>query len=74
MNNRFVLHHCRHMAQRALQVGNTPEEQVRAAVRWTWQREPSDFELQRLSRMARDNGMESVCRLLLNTNEFLFVD
>ena len=74
MNNRFVLHHCRHMAQRALQVGNTPEEQVRAAVRWTWQREPSDFELQRLTRLARDNGMDSVCRLLLNTNEFLFVD
>jgi hypothetical protein len=43
-------------------------------VQWTWQRDPSDLELQRLSRLARDHGMDSVCRLLLNTNEFLFVD
>lgn len=74
LNNRFVLHQCRHMAHRALQAGNTPEEQVRAAVQWTWQRDPADSELQRLSRLARDHGMDSVCRLLLNSNEFLFVD
>jgi hypothetical protein len=74
LNNRFVLHHSQHMAHWALQVATTPDQQVRAAVRWTWQRQPTESELQKLSQLARDFGMEAVCRLLLNSNEFLFVD
>ncbi len=74
LNNRFVLHHSQHMAHRALQVATTPDQQVRAAVRWTWQRQPTESELQKLSQLARDFGVEAVCRLLLNSNEFLFVD
>jgi hypothetical protein len=73
-NNRFVLHHAEKMAARAVQQGTTPEDHVKAAVGWTWQRQPDDIELHTLSSLARDHGLAAVCRLLLNSAEFLYVD
>ena len=73
-NNRFVLHHAEKMAARAVQQGTTPEEHVTAAVGWTWQRQPDEIELHTLSSLARDHGLAAVCRLLLNSSEFLYVD
>lgn len=74
MNNRFVLHHAELMAERAVHVSPDPDQQVRAAVQWVWQRDPDDVESQQLGILARDEGLATVCRLLLNSNEFLFVD
>lgn len=74
MNNRFVLHHAEAMADRAVHTSPDPDQQVRAAVQWVWQRDPNEFERQQLGTLARDEGMAAVCRLLLNSNEFLFVD
>lgn len=74
MNNRFVLHHAEIMAERALKASPDPDGQVRAAVQWVWQRDPDDFELQQLGSLARDEGLAAVCRVLLNSNEFLFID
>ena len=74
LNNRFVLHHAEKMAEQAVQQGTTPETQVRAAVLRTWHRQPDDTELQTLSTLARDHGLAAVCRLLLNSSEFLYVD
>jgi len=73
-NNRFVLHHAEKMAARAVQQGTTPEDHVTAAVGWTWQRQPDEIELHTLSSLARDHGLAAVCRLLLNSSEFLYVD
>ena len=74
LNNRFVLHHAEKMAEQTTQQGTTPEEQVRAAVLRTWQRQPDEIELQTLSTLARDHGLAAVCRLLLNSSEFLYID
>ena len=74
LNNRFVLHHAQHMARRAGADAATVAERVRLAVGWTWQREPSAAEVDQLTTLANQHGLDSVCRLLLNSNEFLFVD
>ncbi len=74
LNNRFVLHHAEHLAHRALQAGTTVEQQITAAVEFTWQRKPSASELDRLARLARDHGLTAIARLLLNSSEFLVID
>ena len=74
LNNRFVLHHAAHLARRVQ--GETPDlsGQIAAAVRRTWQREPTPGELAQLQPLATEHGLQAVCRLLLASNEFLFVD
>jgi hypothetical protein len=74
LNNRFVLHHAAHLARRVQ--AETPDlsGQIAAAVRHTWQREPSQRELAQLQPLATEHGLQAVCRLLLASNEFLFVD
>ena len=47
---------------------------VDAAVRRVWLRDPSAEESQRFREYASKHGHANLCRLLLNTNEFLFVD
>jgi hypothetical protein len=44
------------------------------AVRRVWLRDPSAEESTRFREYAGKYGHENLCRLLLNTNEFLFVD
>ena len=74
LNNRFVLHHAEHMARRAAADGAPLAQQVRRAVAWAWQREPTAAEGEQLTALAERHGLACVCRLLLNSNEFLFVD
>jgi hypothetical protein len=74
LNNRFVLHHAQHMANRARAAATSVNDQVRVAVTWVWQREPTATETEKLTALANQHGLEAVCRLLLNSNEFLFVD
>jgi hypothetical protein len=47
---------------------------VKDAVRRVWLRDPSAQEEQRFTEYSRKHGHANLCRLLLNTNEFLFVD
>jgi hypothetical protein len=74
LNNRFVLHHAEHLAQRAVRAGADVETQVASAVACTWQRPPTTAELDHLARLARSHGLPAVARLLLNSAEFLVVD
>ena len=78
-NNRFVLHHARHLARRAEAAApdpaaDTPAERVRRMVQWTWQREPTSEETAELVDLAGNHGLEAVARALFNADEFLFVD
>jgi hypothetical protein len=66
MNNEFVVFHSEVMAKR---VGN-----VREAVQRVWLREPTAEELADFSALANEHGLAAVCRLLFNSNEFLFVN
>ena len=60
--------------RRASAVLGALPEQVGALYRLALQREPSATELQLLSGYAEQHGLENASRLVLNSNEFLFVD
>ena len=66
MNNPFVLTQAEHLAERV--------RSVREAMRLTVQRNPSPNEEVTLTSYLNRAGMPALCRLLLNANEFLFVD
>ncbi len=74
LNNPFVIRQSEHLASRALQVGGDLERQIAAAARFVWQRDPTPHERTVLSDYARQHGLPNACRVLLNGNEFLFVD
>jgi hypothetical protein len=44
------------------------------AVRQAWLRPATDEELAVLSQLAHEHGLAAVCRLLINSNEFLYVE
>ncbi len=73
-NNDFVLHHGERMASKIQGQNDSLESQVTQAVRLVWLRSPTGDELQDFGEFARTNGLPALCRLLLNSNEFLFVD
>ena len=73
-NNDFVLHSAERMAAKIQRANDTLESQVTRVVRLVWLREPTSDELQAFSKFADTNGLPALCRLLLNSNEFLFVD
>ena len=72
-NNDFVLHASTWLAERAAR--DAPgEEAVPRAVRLCWQRGPTAEELAAFREYAEAHGLAALCRVLLNSNEFLFVD
>ena len=78
-NNRFVLHHARHLARRAEAAAADPaadtlDAKIKRMVHWTWQREPTSQESAELLELANRHGLEAVARALLNGDDFLFVD
>ena len=71
-NDRFVLHEAGNFAARART--DDPKDPLGRAVRLAWQRMPTADERARLQAHAANHGLAAVCRVLLNTNEFLHVD
>jgi hypothetical protein len=65
-NNRFVLHFS---AEHGKQI-TTPAEAVRRILL----REPTAEEKTNFTTFAQKNGLAALCRVLLNSNEFLFVN
>jgi len=70
LNDPFVLQHSQAMAERL----KDSENPVRDALRLAWQREPADEETPGLSAYAEAHGLEALCRVLFNSNEFIFVE
>ena len=73
-NNAFTLHHSVAMATRVEKEMPTLEAQVARAIHIAYQRPPRADELPDFTDFARANGLPAFCRLLLNSNEFLFID
>jgi hypothetical protein len=71
LNNPFVLKQAEHLAERLQREG---DPSVRAAYRLVLQREPTPAEAKTLTAYLQREGLQNLCRLLLNTNEFLFTD
>ena len=72
-NNGFMLAMARHLAAQVESAGDL-SEQVAAAIRRTLGRPPTAAEEQALTAHARQYGLANACRLILNLNEFVFVD
>jgi hypothetical protein len=66
MNDRFVLRQAEHLAEKS----KTSAEAFQAVLG----REPDKAERVLLDDYLKQNGMVNLCRLLFNSNEFLFVD
>lgn len=75
LNNDFMLAQSQFLAERCQRVaGSDMESQVRRAVNLAWSREPSADELSAMKDVAAKHGLAAVCRALLNSNEFLFIE
>jgi mono/diheme cytochrome c family protein len=80
LNHRFVLHHaqvwandCQQASSSLAEIGSL-EVAVRNAVHQAWLRPATDAELTALQQLALEHGLAAVCRLLINSNEFLYVE
>jgi hypothetical protein len=73
-NNDFVLHGSGWIAQRIEKEQSDVESQVKRAVELAWLRSPTSEELTRFVDYVKQHGLAAFCRVLLNSNEFLFVD
>jgi len=74
LNNRFVLRQCARLAEKLAREQSRLEDQVAQACRRLWGRSPSAEQQQDLVSYARDHGLANLCRILVNSNEFLFTD
>ena len=73
-NNDFVLHNSQAMAQDVETSVSGLEQQVADCVMRVWLRKPSEGERAGLTEFASRHGLAELCRVLLNSNEFLFVE
>jgi len=74
MNNAFVLRQARSFGERvAREGGDNPAARVALACRLALGREPTSAEKERAVGHVRENGVESLCWVLLNASEFLYV-
>ncbi len=72
-NNGFMLTMAKHLAARVEKAG-TPEAQITRAFRTALGRSPTPTERATLVEHAQTHGLPNTCRVILNLNEFVFVD
>jgi hypothetical protein len=74
LNNSFVVRQAEHFASHVRANHATYRSQIEAACQSAWCRAPGPDEIEMLSQHAREHGLPSVCRLIFNSNEFIFID
>jgi len=74
LNNQLALAMAKHFAERIAKAGTDPADQINAAFRIAFQRDPTHAERDELVQYAQQHGLANTCRLVMNLNEFVFVD
>jgi hypothetical protein len=74
LNDKFMLRMAEHFAGRVEKMGGDLSRQVTTAYRLALGREPTAEENRLLHDYECTHGLANMCRLILNTNEFSFVD
>jgi hypothetical protein len=74
LNDDFVLHHCEVFAKRLEAMATDNKGRIDGAFRLVFQRAPSDSEREDFAAYAEKQSLAAMCRVLLNSNEFLFVN
>lgn len=73
-NNELMLRQAEYLTSRLQTESTAPTEQVTRAFQLTFQREPSAPELNAARQLVERQGLFTLCRSLLNANEFVYVD
>ena len=74
LNDKFMVRQSQHIAERLARTGPDVEKQVTAAYRLILGRARTAKELKAVGKYAARHGLANACRVLLNSNEFVFVD
>lgn len=74
MNNKLTVLMAQHFAERLARASGRVEEQIVLAYQLALARTPSADELQALVSYTQQFGLPNACRVILNLNEFAFVD
>jgi mono/diheme cytochrome c family protein len=73
-NNEFILQHAKHLAARIENESGAREMRLRRAFELVLQRSPTGSELAAATSLMSEQNLFAICRMLLNTNEFLYID
>ena len=74
MNNQLSLVMAKHFAERLQSHSKSLKDQIGYAFQLALGRLPDETETKLLMEYAKENGLENLCRLIFNMNEFVFVD
>jgi hypothetical protein len=73
-NSAFVLRQVEHVAARIQREAPNLDEQIDRAIQLVLCRPSTKIERQKFGKYATQYGLANMCRLLFNSNEFMFVD
>lgn len=73
-NDHFIVRQAEHFAERVSKLSSDLGVQIEAACELAWGRPPTQSEAQALLTYASRHGMANTCRVLFNSNEFVFVN
>ena len=74
LNDPFLVRQCEHIATRIISSNSELPDQINAAYQLLYGRPATESELATIQQYTTKHGLANTCRLLLNTNEFLFID
>ena len=74
LNNTFMVRMAEHVAAHASAESSKTSDQITAVYRLAFQRDPTADELAVLIPLTNHHGLPNTCRLILNMNEFVFVE
>lgn len=73
-NNEFVLQQARHFAARLEGESSGLVQAIKRAFQLAFQRNPENTELEAAKALVTEHGLFAFCRMILNMNEFIYVD
>jgi hypothetical protein len=74
LNDPFMVRQAEYFAERLKRTSDDPEKQTEAAYRLAFGRGPNVREREALVGYTAKHGLANACRVLFNTNEFVFID
>jgi hypothetical protein len=74
LNDKFMVRMSEHLAARAEKAGADLPARVRAVYQLALGREPTEKESALLTAYAKKHGLANLCRMVLNCNEFVFIN
>jgi hypothetical protein len=74
LNNRFIVRQSEHIAARLEKSSGDRDGQIALAYEWILGRPATPREIDLVSGYAQEHGLPNAVRMLLNSNEFMFVN